>query len=376
MPTAPPAGPPDGPKGKGPTVSHPRDEAAGRPVPVLLAGDDFVLNSLLLEALHAQSGPSSWDARTLELPWPHVPFGPVAEVDEASGSEEAMIEALAGARVCLTQMAPLTARVLAACPELELFAVSRGGPVNADLAAATAHGVRVTFAPGRNAESTAEHTLALMLAAMRRVPHAQDSMRAGRWDSGFYAYDATGLEIAGSVVGLVGCGAVGARVARALHALGAEVLVADPYTDPAALPPGARLVSLPELLASSSVVSLHARLTEETAGLIDAAALAAMPRGSVLVNCARGGLLDYEALTAALADGHLFAAGLDVFDEEPLAADHPLRSAPNAVLSPHLAGASRATARRAATMVAAEAGRWLRGDAPLHCANPEVLEAR
>ncbi|KAB8161207.1 hydroxyacid dehydrogenase [Streptomyces sp. 3MP-14] len=366
MPT-PPTGPHGGPKGNEQTVNE--------PIPVLLAGDDFVLNRLLVEALHAQSGPSAWEVRELELPWPHVPFGKVAEVDEASGSEDAMIEALAGARVCLTQMAPLTERVLAACPELELFAVSRGGPVNANLAAATEHGVRVTFAPGRNAEATAEHTLALMLAAMRRVPQAQESMRAGRWDSGFYAYQATGLEIAGSTVGLVGGGAIGGRVARALLALGATVLVADPYADPAALPAGARLVSLPELLASSSVVSLHARLTEETAGLIGADELAAMPQGSVLVNCARGGLLDYGALADALAVGHLFAAALDVFDEEPLAADHPLRTAPNVVLSPHLAGASRATARRAATMVAAEAGRWLRGEPPLHCANPAVLKA-
>ncbi|MDT0268478.1 2-hydroxyacid dehydrogenase [Streptomyces sp. DSM 44915] len=346
-----------------------------QPIPVLAAGDDFVLNRLLIEALHAASDASSWQPRELELPWPHTPFGRIAEVDEASGSEEAMIDALAGVRVCLTQMAPLTERVLAACPDLELFAVSRGGPVNANLAAATAHGVRVTYAPGRNAESTAEHTLALMLAAMRRVPQAHDSMRAGRWDSRLFAYQATGLEIAGSTVGLVGAGAIGGRVARALVALGAEVLIADPYADPATLPDGTRLVALPELLASSAVVSLHARLTEETRGLIGAAELAAMPPGSVLVNCARGGLVDYPALATALREGHLFAAGLDVYDNEPLAPDHPLRSAPNVVLTPHLAGASRATARRAATLVAAEAARWLRGEPPRHCANPAVLAA-
>ncbi|UED87760.1 2-hydroxyacid dehydrogenase [Streptomyces profundus] len=346
-----------------------------QPIPALVAGDDFVLNRLLVEALHAEGGASAWRVRELELPWPHVPFGPVAEVNEASGSEEEMIEALAGARVCLTQMGPLTERVLAASPDLELFAVSRGGPVNADLAAATRHGVRVTYAPGRNAESTAEHTLALMLAAMRRVPEAHDSMRAGRWDSGLYAYQATGLEISGSTVGLVGGGAIGARVARALVALGAEVLIADPYADPATLPDGTRAVPLDELLAASHVVSLHARLTEETRGLIGAAELAAMPRGSVLVNCARGALLDYTALAEALAEGQLFAAGLDVYDDEPLAADHPLRRASNVVLTPHLAGASRAVARRAARLVAAEAGRWLRGEPPLNCANPAVLAA-
>ncbi|MFD7512380.1 NAD(P)-dependent oxidoreductase [Streptomyces sp. NPDC059853] len=339
------------------------------PIPVLVAGDHFVLNRLLIEALDAVGGSAAWRVRELELPWPHVPFGPVGEVVEASGSEEELIEALDGVRVCLTQMAPLTRRVLRACPDLELFAVSRGGPVNADLAAAAEHGVAVTYAPGRNAASTAEHTLALMLAAMRRVPQVHASVLAGRWESSQYAYEATGLEIEGATVGLVGAGAVGARVAAALTALGARVLVADPYADPAALPAGVRVVELPELLASSSVLSLHARLTPETAGLIGAAELAALPRGAVLVNCARGGLLDYGALAAALHDGHLFAAALDVYDVEPLPADHPLRGAPHLVLTPHLAGASRAVAERAARMVAAEADRWRRGEPLLHPAN-------
>ncbi|MFB4195711.1 2-hydroxyacid dehydrogenase [Streptomyces carpaticus] len=339
------------------------------PIPVLVAGDHFVLNRLLIEALEAAGGSAAWRVRELELLWPHVPFGPVGEVVEASGSEEELIEALQGVRVCLTQMAPLTRRVLRACPELELFAVSRGGPVNADLAAAAEHGVAVTYAPGRNAASTAEHTLALMLAAMRRIPQVHASVLAGRWESSQYAYEATGLEIEGATVGLVGAGAVGARVATALTALGARVLVADPYADPAALPAGVRVVELPELLAASEVLSLHARLTPETAGLIGAAELAALPRGAVVVNCARGGLLDYRALAAALHDGQLFAAALDVYDVEPLPADHPLRGAPHLVLTPHLAGASRAVAERAARMVAAEADRWRRGEPLLHRAN-------
>lgn len=182
-----------------------------------------------------------------------------------------------------------------------------------------------------------------------------------------FAYAETGLEIAGSTIGLVGYGAIGSRVAKALTAMGATVLVSDPYAS------GVESVPLPELLARSSVVSLHARLTDETAGMIGAAELATMPAGSVLVNCARGGLLDYPALAAALTSGHLFAAALDVYDEEPLPADHPLRDAPNVVMTPHLAGASRAVAARAARMVGVEAARWLAGEKPLHCANPEVL---
>jgi D-3-phosphoglycerate dehydrogenase / 2-oxoglutarate reductase len=332
------------------------------PEPILLAGDQFVLNRLLA----AELAPGAWDVRTLELPWPHVPFGKVAEVDEASDVESELIEALRGVRVCLTQMAPLTRRVLEACPSLELFAVSRGGPVNANLPAATEHGVAVTFAPGRNAESTAEHTIGMMLAAMRRIPLAHNSVVEGRWESGMYAYTETGLEVAGNTIGLVGFGAIGSRVAAALRAMGATVLVSDPYA-------GVESVPLDELLERSTVVSLHARLTDETRGMIGERELSLMPEGSVLVNCARGGLLDYHALAKALTSGHLFAAALDVYDEEPLPAGHPLRSAPNVVMTPHLAGASRAVAARAARMVGAEAARWLAGMRPQHCANPEVL---
>lgn len=340
------------------------------PVPVLLAGDQFVLNRLLAADL---ADPETWAPRELELPWPHVPFGAIAEVDEASGSEDLMIDALQGIRVCLTQMAPLTRRVLEVCPDLELFAVSRGGPVNANLAAATEHGVAVTFAPGRNATATAEYTVGLMLAAMRNIAGSHLGVTAGRWDSSLFAFDATGPELEGTTVGLVGAGAVGGRVARILLAFGARVLVHDPYAPPGSLPDGIVAVDLPELLAASQVVSLHARVTPETTGMIGAAELAAMPPGSVLVNCARGALLDHGALAEALRSGHLFAAGLDVFDVEPLPADHPLRGLPNVVLTPHLAGASRQVAERASRMVAAEADRWRRGSAPAHCANPDVL---
>lgn len=338
---------------------------------ILLAGDRFVLNRLIRAEL--ATGPAGdVPARELELEWPHTPFGAVAEVDEASGTEESMIEALRGARACLTQMAPLTERVLAACPELELFAVSRGGPVNANLDAATAHGVVVTFAPGRNATATAEYAVGLLLAAMRRIPASHAGVLAGRWGSDLYAYQATGLEIEGATVGLVGAGAIGSRVARVLLAFGADVQVADPYAGE--LPAGVRRVGLDELFATSRVVSLHARVTDETRGMVDAARIASMPAGSVLVNCARGALLDHVALADALRGGHLFAAGLDVFDVEPLPADHPLRGAPNVVMTPHLAGASRAVAERAARMAADEAHRLVRGDPPRHCANPAVLD--
>jgi D-3-phosphoglycerate dehydrogenase len=326
---------------------------------VLAAGDHFVLPRLLRGELHAAvPDDTALDVREIQLPWPHTPFGPVAEVDEASGTEDQLIEALAGARICLTQLAPLTERVLKACPDLELFCVSRGGPVNADLEAATRHGVAVCYAPGRNATATAEHTLALILAAARGIGDVHTDLTRGVWRGDYYDYDNCGIEIDGSVVGLVGFGAIGSRVARVLAAMGAKVLVHDPYVAPEALAGVAEPVSLDELLGRSRIVSLHARVTEETRGMLGAAEIAAMPPRSVLVNCARGALVDYEAVCDALDSGHLAGAGFDVFPAEPVPAGARLLSTPGVVQTPHNAAA---------------AARHLRGEPLAHCANPRVL---
>ena len=341
---------------------------------ILCAGDHFVLNRLLVDALHDEVG-RDLDIREITLPWPLEPFGRVAEVDEASGSEDRMIEGLAGVEVCVTQMGPLTETVLDAADSLRLFCVSRGGPVNANLDAATRHGVAVCSAPGRNAVATAEHTVAMMLATMRRIPQTHSDLTSASWRSDYYGYDNVGPELSGSTVGLVGYGAVGSRVARILAGFDARVLVFDPYLDEAVLRGSARLVELDELLASSLIVSLHARATSESAGMIGREQLAAMREGSVLVNCARGSLLDYDALCDALESGHLFGAALDVFPNEPIPEGSRLLSVPGLVMTPHLAGASKQTAQNAARIVAEEVGRYLRGEPLAHCANPAVNRA-
>ena len=337
-------------------------------VRVLMAGDDFVLNRLLIDALRRETT-DELDIREIRLPWPSVPFGRVAEVDEASGTEKQLIEALEGVRICLTQMAPLTERILASAPDLRLFGISRGGPVNANLEAATRHGVAVTFAPGRNAQATAEHTVGMILAALRRIPETHADLNAGTWRGDYYEYDNVGPELAGSTVGLVGYGAIGSLVARMLRGLGAEVVVHDPYVKTVE-----GLVGLDELLSRSQIVSLHARATPETIGMIGAAQIAALPRDAVIVNCARGSLLDYDAVCDALDSGHLYGAAFDVFPEEPIPAGSRLLSTPHLVLTPHLAGASKQTAANAARMVATDAGRFLSGRPLLHCANPDVRE--
>lgn len=329
---------------------------------VLAAGDRFVLPSLIAEALR-DAVDGELEIAELLLPWPHVPFGAVDEVAEASGSVDELVAALSGVEVCVTQMAPLTSEVFAACPELRFVGVTRGGPVNVNLAAAARHGVAVSCAPGRNAAATAEHTVALLLAALRRVPALHAGLAGGVWSGDGYAYEHAGIELEGATVGVVGLGTIGRRVARILRAFGARVVAHDPHAAPE---PGVEPVELGELLRRSAVVTLHARLTPQTARMVGAAELAAMPPGGVLVNCARGGLVDQEAVCDALESGHLRAAAFDVFDPEPPDPGSRLLRAPNVVLTPHLAGATRAVAERGARIVAADVRRFLSGDPIAH----------
>ncbi|MFG2740479.1 2-hydroxyacid dehydrogenase [Streptomyces chartreusis] len=336
----------------------------GNRVRVVAAGDHFILPSLIKDALGHEL---ACDVGELTLGWPLEPFGAVAEVAEASDAEDELIEALDGAQVLVTQMGPVTERVLGACPELRLVVVCRGGPVNVNLDAAKRHDVRVCYAPGRNAAATAEFTVGMLLAALRRIPQAHHLLALrGSWDgSTYYTYDHSGLELEDLPVGLVGYGAVGSRVARALCAFGAQVMVYDPYARGEIH--GLRLTSLDELLRRSRVVTLHARLTAETRGLIGARELALLPRGAVVVNVARGPLLDEDALCAALEDGHLSAAALDTYVQEPLPPHSRLHAlADRVVLTPHLGGASRAVAEKAAAIASAEVGRWVRGEPLAH----------
>ena len=205
----------------------------------------------------------------MELNWPTEPFGPVAEVHEAAGTEELLLGAVPGIEIAVTEMAPFTARVIGAADALRLIVVCRGGPINVNLGAATARGIPVCYTPARNAAATAEYTVGLLLAAMRRLAEGHGDLISGVWRGDFYAYREAGTELEGKTAGLVGFGAVGRRVATVLRAFGAHVLVADPYVDPAEVESvGATAVAIADLLPRAEVLSLHARLTPETRLLI------------------------------------------------------------------------------------------------------------
>jgi len=262
---------------------------------------------------------------------------------------------------------PFDASVFAACPGLRVVARVGVGVDSVDVTAATAAGVLVTTTPGDNESTVADHTLALMLAAVRRVPEHDASVRRGEWDR---AGDLTGGEMTGAVVGLVGFGRIAQRVAQRLRGFGVTLLACDPAHDRR---DGVEMVELAELLARAEVVSLHVPLDAGTEQMIGPAELTLMRPGAVLVNTARGGLVDEAALARALRSGALRAAALDVFADEPPAAS-PLTDLPNVVLSPHVAGLSHASMARmleTATSCVLDA---LDGRVPHGLVNGEALE--
>lgn len=338
---------------------------------VLCAGDRFITPETLAAAARA-----AWpDAqiRHLGSRWPDEPFRSVDGVHEAAGEVAELAAAMHDVDVLLTHLAPVTEAVLAGAHRLRIVGSVRGGPVNVDLDAATRSGVPVTFLPGRNLGAVAEFVLGVMLVATRGIVPAAAALAVGQWDASAFRIERTGNELRCCTVGLVGLGAVGARVAQLLHAFGARVVAYDPY---AATPTdGVELVdTLEALLAVSEVVSVHARLTDETRGMFDDAAFEAMRPGACFVNTARGELVDEAALARALASGRVGCAALDVFSPEPPSAANPLLGDPRVLATPHLAGASRQVAQESASKVVAAVARYLAGQGLEHCANPSVLQ--
>jgi D-3-phosphoglycerate dehydrogenase len=235
--------------------------------------------------------------------------------------------------------------LLAAGKKLRVVGRAGVGLDNVDVKAATERGVLVVNAPSGNVVSAAEHTIALLLAALRRVPEAQASVKAGEWKRSKFV----GTELQGKTVGLVGLGQVGARVAARLAPWGVKILAFDPYiSEERAEELGVTLSSLDDLLAGSDIVSLHTPVTPETTGLMGAERLAKMKEGAILVNVARGALVDEAALVAALDSGHLAAAALDVFVSEP-PKDFGLIQHPKVVATPHLGASTVEAQDRVAT---------------------------
>ena len=253
---------------------------------------------------------------------------------------------------------------------LKVIGSCRGDPNNVDIAAATAAGIPVLRAPGRNADAVAELAIALMFAVNRWIVPADHDVRHGEVYSGgripYQRYRA--WQLAGRTAGVVGLGAVGRAAAWRFAGVGMRVLTYDPYN-----PDATHNDDLEAMLHDCDVVSVHAVVTPETEGLIGAPQFAAMKPGAIYINTARAMLHDTDALVAALQSGHLAGAGLDHFKGENLATEHPLCSMPNVVLTPHIGGATYDTEANHSKLIADDVVRVLRGEKPVNCVNPEVF---
>ncbi len=251
---------------------------------------------------------------------------------------------------------------------LTVIGSTRGDPTNVDIAAATERGIPVVHAPGRNRDGVAEMTVALLFAVTRHLIAADADVRAGEvFRDGTIPYQRyRAWQLAGQTAGIVGLGAVGRATKWRLEGLGMHVIAHDPFSPDATH-------SLDELLAEADVVSMHAAVTPDNFGMMNAERFAQMRPGAVYLNTARAGLHDLDALTAALADGHLSGAGLDHFEGEQLPAGHPILAMGNVVLAPHIGGATYDTEANHSSMIAADVVAILSGAKPAHCANPEVL---
>jgi D-3-phosphoglycerate dehydrogenase len=272
------------------------------------------------------------------------------EVRYVDGSDRAaLLPALAGVDAVIVRSATrIDAEALAKAPNLRVVARAGVGLDNVDVEAATKAGVMVVNAPSSNTVSAAEHAVGLLLAVARNVPQAMASLKAGEWQRSRF----TGAELYGKVAGILGLGRIGELVAQRLAAFCMQVIAYDPYVPTArAAQLGVRLVGLEDLLAEADFISVHLPKTAETSGLIGERELRLVKPGVLIVNAARGGIVDENALALALKDGRVGGAGIDVFATEP-PADSPLLAFPNVVVTPHLGASTHEAQEKAGTQVA------------------------
>ena len=296
-------------------------------------------------------------------------LGEVTVYHRRATSPEEFLERLRPAGIVLNVRAysRFSREVLEALPRLRLISVLGTGTDNIDLEAATALGIVVTNTPGASTVSVAELTIALMLAAARHLAWADRTVRAGRWEH------RQGSELRGKTLGIIGLGAIGQEVARLARGLGLRVIAWSFTPDPArAAACGAELVDLETLLTQADIVSLHLRASPRSVGLLDRQAIFRLKRGAILINTARGALVDEEALADALEQGHLAAAGLDVFAVEPLPPESRLRRLENVVLSPHMGWVTAEASARLTRLPVDNIAAYLAGQ-PTCVVNPAAL---
>lgn len=294
-------------------------------------------------------------AGSAELTVVGLPYGPMTPEEEGAAAE-----ALQGASGILVRIGYIGTGLIKALPGLKVISLHGAGVDQVDVKVAVERGIVVTNVPGANAQAVAELTIGLMLAVYRRICTADRRLKAGDWAGS----RAVGEELQGKTLGIVGYGQIGRRVAALGRAFGMDVVVHTPR--PPLDAEGVRVAELATLLNTADVVSLHAPLTEETTGLLSAERIAMIRAGAVLINTARGALVDEAALADALRGGRLAGAGLDVYGQEPPLANSELVTLENVVTTPHIASSTTGALARIAKRAGEDMARVLRGEAPLH----------
>jgi D-3-phosphoglycerate dehydrogenase len=307
----------------------------------------------------------------------------IKNVKEAYGNPDEIIKLIKGCTIAVSGYAPFTSDTMDASEDLKIIGISRGGPVNVDKKAATDRRIIVLRTVGRNAESVADQAMGFILSELRHIARHNKEIKTGEYfkkikesSRSDYLDSFNWMEANGKTLGLIGYGQVGSRVARRAKAFDMRVIVFDPYIEDGILEADmCKLVDLDSLLRESDFVSVHAALSSETYHMIDAKALSKMKPTSVLINTARGSIIDEEALFHALKRGMIKSAALDVFEDDPLKPDNPLISLDNTTLTPHTAGRSPDTEMRGYRQIAKQVTRFLKNRSlqPIYIYNQEVM---
>ncbi len=292
----------------------------------------------------------------------HIPYKKLSESEEAQCAQQ-----LQGASGLLLRSGYITSSLIARLPSLKVIGVHGTGVDPVDVDACSKSGIIVTNTPGANADAVAELSFGLMISLLRKIPQSAElAMKKNQWDEARH----TGLELRGKTLGIVGFGQIGQRVSKIAAAFGMNAIASDPLIDATTMQShGSEAVSLEKLLATSDIITLHAPAVAATTNLISQQSIATMKKGALLVNCARGALVDESAVADALNSGHLAGAALDVMQGEPPDPASPVFSAPNFMLTPHMAGSTWECLDSVARMAATDIANVLCGRPALHAVN-------
>ncbi len=342
----------------------------------LVVSDLYVKREIIDKEINSIFGNKyEMDFDYITYEWATNPFQNDDEIKEYYGSAEEIIKHIKDVEVLLVHCAPVNKKILANAKNLKAIGVFRGGPLNVNVNAATERGIPVFNAPGRNSDSVVEFEIGLIITVLRKIIDISNDMKKGTWRYDVYRYENCGSAISGKVVGIVGLGNIGKKMSLMLSNFGADIYAYDPYVDENTMLEykAKKIDKLEELLKLSDIVTIKSRLTPESRNIADLNFFKNMKKDAIFINTARGGLVNYNDLYYALKNNLINYAAIDVYDVEPIPGDSPLLRLDNVILTPHIAGVDRESARNGVRMVVGDIKNFLEGKVTNNCINSEVL---